>query len=208
MRKGKKTNNTLHSVQNCSWAFGRLQQTGVPQGVHCARMGHDTLLWALEKEVVESINGPLKENTTFLKGVKIPPGLVATNDLPQVVAHGEIVLMVVPTPFVATTLAPVAKLFRKDQILVSCTKGILNQTLQTVDEILQDVLPSGKVAFLSGPSFAAEVVRETPTAVTIAAMACSWRRRFFPDIVVSLAVGIPLDRNLPYRIAKTGAKPT
>eukprot|EP00803_Ostreobium_quekettii_P004849 evm.model.scf_752.3 EVM.evm.TU.scf_752.3 scf_752:18570-24965(+) len=143
---------------------------GTALGIHCARMGHDTLLWALEKEVVDGMNGPLKENRTFLKGVKVPPGLIATNDLPQIVAHGEIVLMVVPTPFVASTLAPVAKQFRKHQILVSCTKGILNDTLQTVDEILQDVLPSNQLAFLSGPSFASEVVQQTPTAVTIAAV--------------------------------------
>lgn len=59
----------------------------------------------------------------------------------------------------------------KDQILISCTKGILNDTLETVDEILSRVLPPechSRLAYLSGPSFAAEVAAEAPTAVTIA----------------------------------------
>ena len=57
------------------------------------------------------------------------------------------------------------------QILVSCTKGILNGSLETTDQILKRVLPSsfhGQLAYLSGPSFAAEVARGQPTAVTIA----------------------------------------
>lgn len=145
---------------------------GTALGIHCARMGHDTLLWALEEEVVLSMNGPQKENCTYLKGVTIPDGLSATEDLHRVLEHAKIILMVVPTPFVESTLAPIAKDFRSDQIMVSCTKGILNDTLETVDEILQRVFPAAfhsRLACLSGPSFAAEVARQTPTAVTVAA---------------------------------------
>lgn len=145
---------------------------GTALGIHCARMGHKVLLWARESEVVESINGPAKENTPFLAGHRCPGSFTATGDLCSVASSCEVVLMVVPTPFVAATLKPVADKFRPDGILVSCTKGILNDTLETPAEILEGVLPpslTSRLAYLSGPSFAAEVAQELPTVVTIAA---------------------------------------
>jgi glycerol-3-phosphate dehydrogenase (NAD(P)+) len=138
---------------------------------HCAKMGHDTMLWALEPEVADAINTQ-HENTVFLKGVDLPESLCASNDMSLVVGHGELVLMVIPTPFVERTISQVKdKLRPKDHILVSCTKGILNETLETPNEILKRVLPEElhpRLAFLSGPSFALEVAHEIPTAVTIA----------------------------------------
>ena len=72
--------------------------------------------------------------TLMAQGVRCPEGLTASGDMAQVVAASEIVLMVIPTPFVAATVAPLAQLLRPDQILVSCTKGILNDTLETPNE--------------------------------------------------------------------------
>ncbi|GMH35922.1 hypothetical protein BSKO_03790 [Bryopsis sp. KO-2023] len=144
---------------------------GTALGIHCARMGHDTLLWALEKEVVADINGDPRENRTFLAGHKIPDSMRATGDLDAVIEHSKIILMVVPTPFVAKTLEPIASKLKAEQILVSCTKGILNETLETVNEIFERVFPEScraQFAYLSGPSFAAEVATEAPSAVTVA----------------------------------------
>jgi len=121
---------------------------------------------------VTAVNGPEHENTTFLKGVKLPEELTATTDMEAVVTQSEVLLMVIPTPFVARTLAPLAALLTPKHILVSCTKGILNDTLETPNEILARVLPEelhGRLAYLSGPSFAAEVAAGLPTVVTIAA---------------------------------------
>eukprot|EP00891_Asterochloris_glomerata_P006959 jgi/Astpho2/6959/e_gw1.00107.109.1_t len=134
-------------------------------------MGHYTLLWAREQEVVADVNGPDRENKTFLKGYKCPEGMRATGDAAEVVQHAELLLMVIPTQFVAATLEPWKDKFRPGQILISCTKGILTDTLETVNQVLQRVLPSQlhqQLAYLSGPSFAAEVAGELPTAVTIA----------------------------------------
>ncbi|KAK9846407.1 hypothetical protein WJX81_003265 [Elliptochloris bilobata] len=141
---------------------------------HCAHMRHDTLLWAREPEVVAGVNDPaVKENTTYLKGFKLPEALRATGDLDAVVAHGQLLLMVVPTPFVASTMGAIRDKLRPEQILVSCTKGIVNDTLETVNQILMRVLPPAlheRLAFLSGPSFAAEVAAGLPTVVTVAAV--------------------------------------
>ncbi|KAK9909230.1 hypothetical protein WJX75_009218 [Coccomyxa subellipsoidea] len=145
---------------------------GTALAMHAAAMGHDTIIWAREKEVAESINDPaVKENTTYLQGYKVPEALRASNDIKAVVAHAEILLMVIPTPFVAATMSTIRDSLRPEQIIVSCTKGILNDTLETVNQILTRVVPEtlhGQLAYLSGPSFAAEVAQGMPTAVTIA----------------------------------------
>ena len=68
-----------------------------------------------------------------------------------------------------------AQLEDSGKILVSCTKGILIETLETVDEILHRILPSSfhsRLSYLSGPSFAKEVAQEAPTVVTIASIVC------------------------------------
>eukprot|EP00878_Enallax_costatus_P006700 GHUV01007024.1.p1 GENE.GHUV01007024.1~~GHUV01007024.1.p1 ORF type:complete len:332 (+),score=54.13 GHUV01007024.1:182-1177(+) len=145
---------------------------GTALAIHCARMGHEVTLWALEEEVVSSVNGTNRENSTFLPGHKCPDTLTATSNMTEAVANSELVLMVVPTPYIAATVKPIADLLRSDQIFVSCTKGILNDTLETPHEILLRLLPRtvhSQLAYLSGPSFAAEVVKQLPTVVTIAA---------------------------------------
>ena len=72
---------------------------------------------------------------SFAQNVPCPEGLTASADMAEVVRASEVILMVIPTPFVAATVAPLADLLRPDQILVSCTKGILNDTLETPNEV-------------------------------------------------------------------------
>lgn len=143
---------------------------GTALACHAARKGHDTLIWALEPEVAQDIN-TFHENRTYLKGFPLPEALRASSDLKEVAQHGELVLMVIPTPFIERTMSRIADDITEKQIIVSCTKGILNDTLETPDAILKRILPArlhGRLSFLSGPSFAAEVAKELPSAVTIA----------------------------------------
>lgn len=70
-----------------------------------------------------------------LQGVKLPDNLRASGDMAEVVTSAEIILVVIPTPFVARTLAPLADVLQPHQILVSCTKGILNDTLETPNQV-------------------------------------------------------------------------
>lgn len=105
-------------------------------------------------QVVDSVNGPTRENCLFLPGHRLPENLTATASLPDVISNCELLLMVVPTPFVESTLKPVTDVLeRSKSILVSCTKGILNDTLETVHEVLVRVLPRAlhsQLAYLSG----------------------------------------------------------
>lgn len=161
------------------------------------------MIWAREKEVlasplhttlsdstqvVDNINDEeTRENRTFLPGYKIPESMRATQDLSTLIDQGSTLLLVVPTPYVESTLSKTSSqsmdldlvleeythlLENSDKILVSCTKGILNETFETVDEILHRILPQrfhSQLAYLSGPSFAKEVADGLPTVVTIAA---------------------------------------
>ncbi|KAL6752718.1 NAD-dependent glycerol-3-phosphate dehydrogenase [Haematococcus lacustris] len=144
---------------------------GTAMAIHCARKGHAVTLWALEQEVVDSLNGPERENLMYFKGHKAPPGLRATRVMQEAVRGSAMILAVIPTQFVGRTMLQVAQELQPDQIVVSCSKGITTDTLETVDEVLKRVLPPAIrscLAFLSGPSFAAEVAAELPSAVTIA----------------------------------------
>lgn len=152
---------------------------GTALAAHCGRAGHAVAIWCREPEVAAGINDPaVRENTTFLKGFKLPANVRATTDAADLAASSELILVVVPTPFLAATLAGFKPLLTAAHTVVSCTKGILNDTLETPDAIIKRVLAIGdgaasstapRLAFLSGPSFAAEVAQGVPTAVTIAA---------------------------------------
>ncbi|KAG2437401.1 hypothetical protein HXX76_006053 [Chlamydomonas incerta] len=145
---------------------------GTALAIHCARRGHDTVIWARGASTVAAINDS-HENSEYLKGHPCPPALRASGDLAEVITRSELLLMVVPTQYIVATLGEAAKLLKPNQILVSCSKGISLDSLETVAELLEDrVVPPGfrpRLAYLSGPSFAAEVADGLPTAVTVAA---------------------------------------
>lgn len=143
---------------------------GTALAMHAARQGHDTLVWAHEAEVVADIEDN-RTNRIFLPGFEMPEKLRATADLERCVRESRLLLTVVPTPHVARVVGAITPWLDDDHLIVSCSKGIQNETLETVDEILERVLPRrfhSNIAFLSGPSFAKEVAEQSPTAVTVA----------------------------------------
>ncbi len=143
---------------------------GTALAIHAARSGHDTVLWAREPQVVADINAH-RENRVYLPGFEIPGNLRVTNDMEACVRHAHLLLSVTPTPYVGQTMKGCIDWLTDDHIIVSCSKGIENENLETVNEILERVLPRrlhSQLAYLSGPSFATEVALEHPTAVTVA----------------------------------------
>jgi hypothetical protein len=111
------------------------------------------------------------ENILFMKGLKLSKNIRATNDMSEALAGTEIVMVVIPTPFLRATMIKHRDELPTDTPLVCCTKGIENGTLQTPYEILVEELPGkyhGQLAAVSGPSFAKEVVNGTPTSVLCA----------------------------------------
>ncbi|MEQ1932074.1 MAG: NAD(P)H-dependent glycerol-3-phosphate dehydrogenase [Parvularculaceae bacterium] len=132
-----------------------------------ARNGAETLLWAREPEVVESINREA-ENTSFLPGVKLDPRLGATVDL-QAAARSDALVFAVPSQFARATLEKLRGWAAADAPLVLCSKGIERKSDLMLTEVLAAVWPTASAAALSGPSFAKDVARGLPTAVTLAA---------------------------------------
>ena len=132
----------------------------------CARAGSEGVLWAREAEVVETINRS-HENTLFLKGFALEPQIRATGNLADL-AGAEVVLVVAPAQHLRAVLKEFSAHVRPGLPVALCSKGVEQGTLKLMTEVLAETLPQAVPAVLSGPSFAAEVARGLPTAVTIA----------------------------------------
>jgi glycerol-3-phosphate dehydrogenase (NAD(P)+) len=131
----------------------------------------DVIIWAYEPEVADEIN-QLHENKTYFHDIELPGNLRATSRLPEALENRDLVLSVVPSHVVRSVLTEAAKYLPSGVPIVSASKGIENDTLMTMSEVIEDVLPiqyHPMLAFLSGPSFAREVAQRFPTAVSIAA---------------------------------------
>lgn len=132
--------------------------------------GHDVSLWVYEADLAARMRES-RYNDVYLAGIPLPEELKITSDLQQAVAGCDILLSVVPTHFLRQILQELAPLVRGEPLLVSATKGIENDTLLLVSDILAQELPQippERCGYLSGPSFAREVARGLPTAVTLA----------------------------------------
>ena len=128
--------------------------------------GHDVLLWAREPDVVADINGT-HTNSAFLPGVALEPGLKATADIAAVAARNPI-LMVAPAQHVRHVGRQLSGMIAPGTSVIICAKGIEQATGKLMGEVLGEALPAAVPAVLSGPSFAADVARGLPTAVTLA----------------------------------------
>lgn len=132
---------------------------------------HAMRLWANEPDVCESI-AKERINHRFLPGVTLPDAIESTTDLARALEGAEIVVSVMPSQHCRHLFERMAPNLRPDMLFVSCTKGLEDITLLRMSEVITDALRSRKftprIGALSGPSFAKEVARGDPTAVTIA----------------------------------------
>jgi len=131
------------------------------------RAGRNVVLQAHEPEVAAAINGS-HENSLFLPGMALDPEIRATNNPAEAVVDADVVLLVVPTQFLRAVLTGLSGNLPSGVPVVICAKGIEQETLALMSEICEEVVPQAPVAVLSGPTFAAEVALDRPTAVTLA----------------------------------------
>jgi glycerol-3-phosphate dehydrogenase (NAD(P)+) len=132
----------------------------------CARAGREVILWAREPDVVETINAR-HENVSFLAGIPLEPQIRATGQLSDL-AGADLVLAVPPAQHMRSTLLAFAPHARPGLPVLLCSKGVEQGSLKLMTEVLAETLPEAAPAVLSGPSFAGEVARGLPTAVTLA----------------------------------------
>jgi glycerol-3-phosphate dehydrogenase (NAD(P)+) len=131
------------------------------------RAGSQAILWARDPAIVAAIN-ERHENPVFLPGLAIDPAIRATNALAAALDGVDAALLVVPAQFLRGVLAQMVPLMPARLPLLICAKGIETGSLLTMGELVRAMQPAAPLAVLSGPSFAAEVARALPTAVTIA----------------------------------------
>jgi len=135
-----------------------------------ARGGNAVDLWVYEEDLAAEM-ARTRENRVYLPGHRLAEGVRPSSDLAAVVTGAEVVVSVSPSQVVRHVMGRAAPHLRADALVVSASKGIENGTLQLMNQVLEEVLPeavSRRLAVLSGPSFAAEVARGVPTAVSLA----------------------------------------
>ncbi len=129
---------------------------------------HRVRLWAHELDVCQSINEK-RINEKFLAGREIPEGVSASNDLATVLENAEIVVSVMPSQHCRNLFERMRPLIQSQALVVTATKGLEESSLLRMSEVIAQVLQrTNGIGALSGPSFAQEVARGDPTAVTIA----------------------------------------
>jgi glycerol-3-phosphate dehydrogenase (NAD(P)+) len=145
---------------------------GTALAIVAARAGRQVTLWGRDAAQAGAIEHA-RENARYLPGVRLPESIRATTTYGDL-SQADLVLLVVPAQTVRGVAAEFAGVLRLDCPVVICAKGIEFSTGALMHEVVAEVLPGHPVAVLSGPTFAGEVARGLPTAVTLACDVPEW----------------------------------
>ena len=139
---------------------------GTTMGILLFKRGHSIKIWEFDKGRVERVKKE-REIKEFLPGITLPKEVEYINDIREVVDYGDILVLAVPSHVVRSTFEKIGKIARS-KFFVSLVKGIEENSLKRISEIMEEFYPHNPICVLSGPSIAKEVVREFPTSVTVA----------------------------------------
>lgn len=138
---------------------------GVALAIHLASIGNDVRIWSYEEEEKRLINEEKK--CMFLPNVTIPDNVTCSTDFEEVIRDAEFILHVTPSKFTRSTFKQY-KQYVGDKPVIICAKGFEKESLKTLDEVIQEELPTAKIGVLSGPSHAEEVSIAIPTVLVVA----------------------------------------
>jgi len=130
--------------------------------------GHDVTIWSILPEEIEMLKNN-HENKSKLQGVVLSEKIHFTSDLEESIKGKDILVFAVPSVYVRSTAKMAAPFITSGQIIVDVAKGIEEDTLLTMSEVIKAEIPKADIAVLSGPSHAEEVGREIPTTVVVGA---------------------------------------
>lgn len=128
--------------------------------------GHDVKIWSYSQEEADMINNEKK--CMFLPEQTLPDNLPCYTSLEEAIKDTEIILIVTPSMAIRSTLNNMKPFVKDDQVFLLCSKGMEPDTQKVFTEVIEEIYPNNKVAALSGPSHAEEVIKLLPTAVVIA----------------------------------------
>lgn len=140
---------------------------GTALAILLANKSYNVDIWVRNKEQSLEMDNT-RENKRYLPNVKFPDGLNVLSDLEKTIYKKDVILLAVPTHGVREALSNAKDLIDKDQIIVNVAKGIENDSLLRISQIVKEILPENKYAILSGPSHAEEVAINIPTTVVSA----------------------------------------
>ena len=141
---------------------------GIALSVVLADNGHTVKVWSLIEDEVRMLSEK-HEHVAKLPGVIIPDSVSFTTDFNEAIHDRDMVVLAVPSPFIRSTAKQMAEFVAKDQLILVVSKGIEEDTLMILSDIVEQEIPQANVAVLSGPSHAEEVGRRLPTTVVAGA---------------------------------------
>lgn len=130
--------------------------------------GHEVLLWSARPENARKLREK-RENPDRLPGVRLPDEIDVLTDLERALKDVDVTVLAVASPYIRSNAHKMASFVCRDQKIVNVAKGIEEKTLKTLSEVIEEEIPQGNVAVLSGPSHAEEVGRGLPTTCVISA---------------------------------------
>jgi glycerol-3-phosphate dehydrogenase (NAD(P)+) len=141
---------------------------GTALAFHLANAGHDVGLWGRNPDLIDDMKAR-RANAVYLPDIVLPAGVAPTTSFEEALDRADIVVAALPSHGTRAVIRSAARFIPRHALIVSATKGIEQETLLRVSEVIaQEVRGARPIVVLSGPSFALEVARGLPTAVSVA----------------------------------------
>ena len=128
--------------------------------------GHDVTIWSCIEDEISMLK-EFREQKDKLPGVILSDKTVFTSDMEEALKDKDVVVLAVPSPFTRSTSKQMSHFVKDGQIIVNVAKGIEDETLMTLSQIIQQEIPQATVCVLSGPSHAEEVGKDIPTTIVV-----------------------------------------
>ncbi|QNU68323.1 NAD(P)H-dependent glycerol-3-phosphate dehydrogenase [Ruminiclostridium herbifermentans] len=140
---------------------------GIAMAVLLSKNGNNVKVWSPMSDEINMLKEN-REHLTRLPGVKIPDSVEFTTDIYIAAKNCDVVVLAVPSQTTRQNCKALSSIISKDTIVVTCSKGIEDDTCKLLSEIMHEELPHNNIAVLSGPSHAEEIARDVPTTVVAA----------------------------------------
>ena len=155
---------------------------GTALSVVLAHNGYDVNIWSRNKTIIQDVNEK-HENVFYLPSFYLPETIVGKNTIEEAVEGAGMVLVVIPSHAMRETAQLLKPFLKKNMLLIHATKGLEASTSKTMSQVLSEELPdyeSDKIAVISGPSHAEEVIRKFPTTVVVSSKDLDTAKKLLP----------------------------
>ena len=141
---------------------------GIALSVLLHENGHKITVWSALPDEIDMLQKE-REHKQKLPGVILPDDIEFSKNLEETVKSNELLVLAVPSPFVRSTSQKMKQFVNAGQVIVNVAKGIEDETLMTLSDIIKQEIPQAEVSVMCGPSHAEEVVRGIPTTIVVGA---------------------------------------